>query len=163
MGILVVDTPVYPIDGRMCHSVFVWEALLYWKPMFDHLRALVCPQFSKFVLQPVLLLVSDKRPVMRTAVFSLLDSWVAHSGGTHAGCLEKVLHALPEALANPNGRNELLEWAAGRVEEVRGGAGGQEGSLSPASLSSLAGTVVTCLLSKDSGSRASAQKLLGCV
>ncbi len=116
-------------------------------------------QFSKHVLQPVLTLVSDKRPIMRTSVFSMLDAWVTHEGITNVACLEKVLLALPEALANPAGRNELLEWAAKHVEASKSAS--QEAVLSAASLASLIPTVVSCLLSKDSGSRSSAQKLLG--
>jgi hypothetical protein len=56
-------------------------------------------QFSKFVVKEVLDCVSDKRPVMRTSVFGLLDAWVEHGGVTHAAALEKVWTPLVEALA----------------------------------------------------------------
>jgi hypothetical protein len=118
-------------------------------------------QYSKFVLQPALTLASDKRPVMKASLMAMLDAWVAHNEISVAPCVEKVLHALPEPLANPNGRTELLEWAARHVDAALSVT--QETPLSPASLSALVPTVVSCLLSKDSASRTASQKLLGCI
>jgi hypothetical protein len=96
---------------------------------------------------------------MRTSLMAMLDAWVTHNDISVASCVEKVLHALPEPLANPNGRTELLEWAARHVEAALSVA--QDSPLSPASLAALIPTVVSCLLSKDSASRTASQKLLG--
>ncbi len=48
-------------------------------------------QFSKFVVKEALDQITDKRAIMRSAVFGLLDAWVEHAGVTSAPCLEKVL------------------------------------------------------------------------
>ena len=115
-------------------------------------------QYSKTVIQPLLTLVADKRPVMRTSVFALLDAWVTHGGVTHGVCLEKVLHAFPEALQVVTGRNELLDWAATQMERLS-----PESALAPPALAGLIPTVVSCLLSKEAPARAAAQRLLGYV
>jgi hypothetical protein len=47
-------------------------------------------QYAKHVVKEALGLISDKRAVMRTSVFALLDAWVTHGDVVNGACLEKV-------------------------------------------------------------------------
>ena len=65
--------------------------MLFLTQLVVCVRCVLCAsQFSKFVVKEVLDVISDKRAIMRTSVFGLLDAWVEHNGVTNAACLDKV-------------------------------------------------------------------------